>query len=136
MRCKYFLSVFFLVLFLLLQSVFLPGQSNEKADITKAELMIILEENSDLKESSKKQETNFQTILNQLEADHQNDLTMLEMKYDQKIKLLEIESDLRTASLTTLKKEMIWNNVKWFIAGLGFGFGTGNYTGIKIGITL
>ena len=82
------------------------------------------------------QNEDFQKTLDQLETDHQNDLTQLENRYNQEIALLRIESEVRIKSLMTLKKEMIWNNVKWFIAGLGLGFAGGEAVGIRIGITL
>ena len=120
-----------LVLFLLLQSVFLSGQSNEKADITKAELMTILNER--------------EFLISELK-DFKENYSLLDLRYqalDQKYQDLEneshrqkIESNLRIASLNELKRTTIWDNVKWFIAGLGVGFAGGEAVGIRIGVTL
>lgn len=124
------LSVFLLLLFCVSLS------ADEMADITKSELKTLLMERESFKEQLKTQDEDFLKTLDQLEIEHQNDLTALEMKYDQKIALLMIQSEVRTASLNDLKSATTWNNVKWFIAGLGLGFGTGNYTGFKIGVTI
>ena len=124
------------VLFPVLLAVFLfsissPVYSEEKADITKSELMTLLNEREFLK-----------TELSNLSENYK----MLDLKYltlEEKYKTLEldlqklkIESVLRMDSLTTLKKEIAWNDVKWLLAGFGLGFAGGNYTGIKIGVTI
>ena len=131
MKCKHSLQVLFLVLFLLLQSVFLFGQSDEKADITKAELMTLLDESEYLKNELKDLKQNYETL-------DQKYLT-LDGKYETlelDLHKLKIESSLRTDSLTTLKKETALNFWKGFLSGFGVGFGTGGYAGLSIKLSL
>ena len=104
--------------------------------LTDEEWTHFLNERESFKDRLKTQDENYLKTLDQLEKEHQNDLTQLENKYNQKLALLRIESEIRTDSLTKLKKETAWNNVKWFLAGLGVGFAGGEAVGIKIGITL
>ena len=102
--------------------------------LTDEEWTELLNERQNFKTTLTAQNADFQKKLDQLEIDHQNDLTELENKYDQEIALLRIQSEVRMESLTTLKRETTWNNIKSFLAGFGFGFGTGNYTGFRLGI--
>ena len=104
--------------------------------LTDEEWTELLNERQNFKTTLTAQSADFQKKLDQLEIDHQNDLTELENKYDQEIALLRIQSEVRIESLTTLKRETTWNNIKSFLAGLGVGFAGGEAVGIKIGIAL
>ena len=85
---------------------------------------------------------NFKTELSELKTENESiktelkDLKIESTEREKELISLRIQSEIRTESLTTLKTETTWNNVKWFIAGLGFGFAGGEAVGIKIGIAL
>lgn len=124
-------SILYLVLVVVLLFAFSPLAFTEVI-LTDEEWTTLLTERESFKIALTTQETNFQETLEQLEIEHQNDLTKLENKYDQKIALLKIESEVRTASLTELKKETTLNYWKGFLSGLGVGGATGLYAGIKL----
>jgi hypothetical protein len=50
--------------------------------------------------------------------------------------MLEIALERLEKSYEKQKIDQILNDLGWFAAGAGFGFISGNYTGIKIGITI
>jgi hypothetical protein len=124
--------IIFSGLVLVLLFVFSPlAFTEEQADITIPELTMLLNE----REFFKTELSIFKKNYEALDLKYQN----LEQKY-QTLELesekLKIESSLRTDSLQILKKETAFNFWRGFLSGFGFGFAGGNYTGIKIGITL
>ena len=122
----------FLVLFAALLFVSpLSLSADEMADITKAELKTLLDERKFLIDELQDFKESYNTLDQKYQA--------LNLKYqtlENESHRLKIESDLRIASLSDLKQTTGWNNVKWFIAGLGVGFASGEYVGIQIGIAL
>ena len=129
MRCQV-LRGLSLVLFVVLLFVFpLLLSAEEMAVISRAELETLLNEREFLKSELKDYKEKFEQI-DQKYLD-------LDLKYQtlgNELHRLKIESEIRIASLSDLKKTMIFNFWKGFLSGFGFGFGTGGYAGIKIGI--
>lgn len=122
----------YLVLFAVLLSVFpLSLSADEMAVISKAELKTLLDERKFLIDELQDWNKKFQELDTKFQTLNEKYLII-----SNELHLLKIESELRIASLNDLKKTTTWNNVKWFFAGLGVGFGTGSYAGIRIGITL
>lgn len=104
-----------LVLLFFLSSAFCWGE--EAADITKAELRILLEERQTIKNelaTLKAESVTREQRLTELKAE--NETIKLELAR------LRLESQIRIDLLTTLKKETTWNNVKWFFSGLLGGY--------------
>ena len=100
---------------------------SEQADITKAELMTLLDE----REYFKEELANFKESFNLLDQKYME----LDKKYqdsENELHKLKIESSLRIDSLTILKKEISLNYWKGFLTGSLAGFGAGTYAGIKI----
>ena len=131
MRCQV-LRGLSLVLFVVLLFVFpLLLSAEEMAVISRAELETLLNEREFLKNELKDYKEKFEQIDQKFQA--------LDLKYqasENELHRLKIESEIRIASLRDLKKTTTWNNIKWFLAGLGIGFAGGEAVGIKIGITL
>ena len=131
MRCQV-LRGLFLVLFVVLLFVFpLLLSAEEMAVISRAELETLLNEREFLKSELKDYKEKFEQIDQKFQV--------LDLKYqasENELHRLKIESEIRIASLSDLKKTTTWNNIKWFLAGIGLGFAGGEAVGIKIGITL
>ena len=101
--------------------------AEEKADITKAELMTLLDE----REYFKEELANFKESFNLLDQKYMD----LDKRYETsqlELHKLKIESSLRIDSLTILRKEISLNYWKGFLTGSLAGFGAGTYAGIKI----
>ena len=122
----------FLVLFAVLLFVSpLLLSAEEMAVITKAELKTLFDERKFLTDELKVYKQKYESLDQKYQTLDGKYLTQGNELY-----LLKIESDLRIVSLNDLKKTTTWNNVKWFIAGLGLGFAGGEAVGIKIGVKL
>ena len=131
MRCQDMQGLF-LVLFVVLLFVFpLLLSAEEMAVISRAELETLLNEREFLKSELKDYKEKFE------QQDRKYlDLGLKYQTLENELHRLKIESEIRIASLSDLKKTTTWNNIKWFLAGLGIGFAGGEAVGIRIGITL
>ena len=121
----------FLVLFAVLLFVSpLSLSAEEMAVITKAELKTLFDERKFLTDELQDYKQKYESLDQKYQT--------LDGKYltqENELHLLKIESELRIVSLNDLKKTTNWNNIKSFLAGFGLGFGTGNYTGIRLRIS-